>query len=94
MKTGIKGVSYRGKRFYVNAWNGDKKVYVGTYDTLEEAEKAYLEWGGHPKKKREYIPSARSRYEYKRDHLVSDEIIKIVEDVFRRMIESDKKRTR
>lgn len=40
-KTGVRGVIRRGKRWRVSLTHHGKSVYIGTYDTLEEAAAAY-----------------------------------------------------
>ena len=41
-KLGIKGVSQQGKKFQAIIINNKKHTYLGSYDTIEQAQEAYL----------------------------------------------------
>jgi hypothetical protein len=86
MNVGVKGITLKGDKFYVRAWNGQKNVYIGNYCTLDKAKQAYDEWPLHPvKKQRQHVKKDKAPVTHKEERS-SPEIYAIVEQVFKRLI--------
>lgn len=93
MNVGVKGITLKGDKFYVRAWNGEKNVYIGNYCTLNEAKKAYDEWPLHPiKKQRQHVKTDKAPVTHKEERS-SPAIYEIVEQVFRRLLKNDRSRS-
>ena len=85
--TGIRGVHFKHGKFRAVGYHDRQPIYLGTFDRMDEAKKAYDVWKESPKVK--CAPrEERRQSDHHKEERASSEIMAIVEEVFGRLFKS------
>lgn len=77
--TGIRGVHFKQGKFRAVGYHNRQPIYLGTFDRMDEAKKAYDVWKESPKIK---IRQERRETDAHKEERSSPEIYALVEEVF------------
>ena len=83
--TGVRGVHFKQGKFRAVGYLNREPIYLGTFDRMNEAKKAYDVWKESPKPT---VRQERRQTDAHREERSSPEMYAIVEVIFRRLFES------
>ena len=84
--TGIRGVHFKHGKFRAVGYHNRQPIYLGTFDKMNDAKKAYDVWKESPKPT---VRQERRQPDAHREERASPEMYAIVEGVFRRCYEAN-----
>lgn len=83
--TGVRGVHFKHGKFRAVGYHNRTPIYLGTFDKMDDAKKAYDLWKESPKPN---LRQERRATDHHKEERPSVEIMSVIDAVFRRGFES------